>query len=799
MTLAEARPRESLHRPPPEPPRHVRSPVDAVRAATGAGLVVVGVVVANGLDSTLLGFSQDTTTATEQLPEWSRNVAPAALSSVVLAGVVLLAGWSLFTARFRRFALLATGMLLSGALSVIIGRMVAALVDEPVQASLAVEVPLFRVAGSSGRLNPADPLLAAAVATVVIGGSFVAANLARRAVAVVALYGAASIATIGVPPLAVTADVGVGLLVGSLVLLVFGRHDLSLGAVEIRSALARVGIDRTVVRSPEGGGWLAVADGEPDLFVRDFSHDDRNADLAIRLYRWIRFRRTGDRRPLSSLRRSVEHEALAWHQAGVRGVDAPTIVAVAPAGVDGMILVREPVAGIAADRSSELSDAMLDRVWSQAMALQRAGIAHGALHLGNVVIDPDGRPWLMGFDRAELAATGMRLDIDLAELIASTAASVGGKRAVRAAVAAAGQERIAGVAPLIQPLALSAQTRRRIEAAGGTGQLRAAVASACDVPPEEPVRLERVDAKMLFVVVTLVVSGWVLVPQLTDLDSIWSEVRGASLRWFLVAAACSIGTYLAATTSLLGAIPTRLRFWPAFLAQVASSFANRITPAKVGGLATNVRYFQHQGVPVAASVTAVGLNAIAGVAVHVILTITFLLVASGDRQARGVQLPSTGAIVLGASAVALAVAGLLIVPTTKSLVASRVMPQLRAGWSALRAVAQNPGRLGRLIGGSFGITLFYMGTMLASLEAFGSTAPLPTAGLLFLTGTAVANAAPTPGGLGAAEAALIAAFSTIDDAAVVVPAVFLFRLVTFWLPIVPGWVALAYLRQTDRL
>jgi len=30
-----------------------------------------------------------------------------------------------------------------------------------------------------------------------------------------------------------------------------------------------------------------------------------------------------------------------------------------------------------------------------------------------------------------------------------------------------------------------------------------------------------------------------------------------------------------------------------------------------------------------------------------------------------------------------------------------------------------------------------------------------------------------------------------------VPAVFLFRLVTFWLPILPGWIALNHLRGED--
>lgn len=58
---------------------------------------------------------------------------------------------------------------------------------------------------------------------------------------------------------------------------------------------------------------------------------------------------------------------------------------------------------------------------------------------------------------------------------------------------------------------------------------------------------------------------------------------------------------------------------------------------------------------------------------------------------------------------------------------------------------------------------------------------------------------PDPGVIGVVEAALIAAFSTVDEPSIVIPAVFLFRLVTFWLPTLPGWAALTYLRHTDRI
>ena len=126
-------------------------------------------------------------------------------------------------------------------------------------------------------------------------------------------------------------------------------------------------------------------------------------------------------------------------------------------------------------------------------------------------------------------------------------------------------------------------------------------------------RLERIDGKTLFLLGTVVLSAWFLFPQLADLDSLWSQTQGASWEWALTAAAFSMLTYLAATGSLLGAIPVRLAYWPAATAQIASSFANRVTPAKVGGFATNLRYFQRNGVPVAVAATAVGLNAIAGV------------------------------------------------------------------------------------------------------------------------------------------------------------------------------------------
>lgn len=62
--------------------------------------------------------------------------------------------------------------------------------------------------------------------------------------------------------------------------------------------------------------------------------------------------------------------------------------------------------------------------------------------------------------------------------------------------------------------------------------------------------------------------------------------------------------------------------------------------------------------------------------------------------------------------------------------------------------------------------------------------------LVYLGASAVAAASPTPGGLGAVEAAAVVGLTALGiPAGPNVAGVLAFRLATFWLPIVPGWIA----------
>ena len=84
--------------------------------------------------------------------------------------------------------------------------------------------------------------------------------------------------------------------------------------------------------------------------------------------------------------------------------------------------------------------------------------------------------------------------------------------------------------------------------------------------------------------------------------------------------------------------------------------------------------------------------------------------------------------------------------------------------------------------------------------ALGGGLPLASIGAVYLIGASVASVAPTPGGMGAIEAALVSGLvaAGLTNAAAV-PAVILFRLITFWLPNLPGWIGFRWLQRHEYI
>ena len=125
---------------------------------------------------------------------------------------------------------------------------------------------------------------------------------------------------------------------------------------------------------------------------------------------------------------------------------------------------------------------------------------------------------------------------------------------------------------------------------------------------------------------------------------------------------------------------------------------------------------------------------------------------------------------------------------------------LREVGPRLLTVAQRPEKLLEGVGGIIILNLAYIGVLYTSIQAFGGNMSIAVVAVVYLVGATVGQAAPTPGGLGAVEAALTAGLTAAGlDGGIALSAVLLYRLVTFWIPTVPGYWAFTYLTKRGAL
>jgi glycosyltransferase 2 family protein len=311
-----------------------------------------------------------------------------------------------------------------------------------------------------------------------------------------------------------------------------------------------------------------------------------------------------------------------------------------------------------------------------------------------------------------------------------------------------------------------------------------------------PVRLERVRPRTVITLVATVLAAYFLLGQLGSVN-LGHVAATADWAWGAVALGFSVLCFVGATMSLQAFAPQRLPFWGTFVAQVASSFVTLIAPSAVGNVTLNVRYLQRRGMDGALAVTTVGLAQIASFVGHLSLLLVFGLLTG--RASGGALIPAHGAVIAIAAVAAIA-AFVLAVPQTRHLARRRLAPTLGRILPRLLDVLQQPRRLSLGLGGALVLTLGYISALYAAVEAFGGGLSYSSVAVVFLAGSAIGSAAPTPGGLGAIEAAIAAGLTAAGlGGEAAVSATLLFRIATFWLRVPPGWVAFTVMQRKQQI
>jgi uncharacterized membrane protein YbhN (UPF0104 family) len=232
-----------------------------------------------------------------------------------------------------------------------------------------------------------------------------------------------------------------------------------------------------------------------------------------------------------------------------------------------------------------------------------------------------------------------------------------------------------------------------------------------------------------------------------------------------------------------------LQYRKTIVVEVATAFVNRLLPSGLGSLGLHGIYLYKQKHTAAEATVVVSVNNATGMAAHLLLLALVMLLRPDtvhELTARHhVSVPWQALV----GFIALAII-LLLVPRVKraltgfgtKLVASVRKLKLSHVLKALALAAL--------------LTCTYTFILLATTRSIGLELGLVQIFIVFSIGKLFSTATPTPGGLVGAEAGLFAGFVAYGVAAPqAAAAVLLFRLVSYWLPLLPGALALLLARK----
>jgi glycosyltransferase 2 family protein len=535
-----------------------------------------------------------------------------------------------------------------------------------------------------------------------------------------------------------------------------------------------------------------LIDGSP-VEVRMASRDTRGTGLARRLWARARLRPVVAGHVALSSRSQVEQLALASYLARAAGVLCPSVLLLNELAPETLVVVLAKPIGGSLRASGGLESAK--SLFLALRALHDAGVAHRDLRAENLLV-AEASAGFSSLDAALPGAGELVRRLDVTQLLTTLGGVVGPESAVEALRSAYAPEDEAAIAATLQPIALApwGWTAMR-EARGCLAEVRVALVGPDASAPIT--RLERFRWRTVVSAVALTVAAFLLVGQLSQVNLL-GALRRTNFGWFTLAIAGSALTYFAAAQNLAAFVPARLSPVRGFFVQLSSAFVGVAMPPTVGHVAVNARYLHRQHVDEGAIAAAVALSQVVNVVTTVVLLIIFGAL-TGTGVSRFKIVPSAD-LLLGIAGIVATVGVLMLIPRTRAIIGHRVLPRLKGFWPRLVDSLSKPLRLAWGIGANLLLTFGYLVAFIAALLALGAHPAILPAAVVYLAGNAVGSAAPTPGGLGAVEAVLTAGLTAIGiPAHEAIPAVLVFRVATFWLPIPAGWLSFELLQRSGTL
>lgn len=770
-------------------------------------------------------------------------------------GVVLAIVLVVVAAARRRWRI-ARDLVLAAVVALVVAMVAARFVDG---AWPELTVGLRRSAPPEGY---APARLAIAAAVVVTAAPHLALPIRRTGRWVLGAAAAAMVALGAASVFGVVAALLVAVIASSLVHLALGssagRPGLAVG-----SALAELGVTVTALQVADrqqagvfvvdalpgtattgdgtsGGSIRHHANGPVGthaerLVVKVYGRDAHGSAVLSALWRTVWYRE-----PVSAVglgrRQQVQHEAFLTLLARQSGIPTDTVVtAGTTADDDALLVLRRSARPIDTDQDTDL----IGGLWDLVAALSAAGIAHGQIdpdHL--VVVDPGGRGGsgrggsgsssgsgggggrgdggdgatagddlgLIDFRAARTAPTALHRRTDLVQTLVTLVMLLGEERGLESAARRLGPDGIAEVLPLLQVSALTPAQRDWVRTSGlDLDELRAVAAASVGIELPEQLELRRFTLGSIVKIVLPGVALFALAGALSGFDLRAVADQFADAVWWFVLLGFLIGQLprISQAVSTLGASPVPLPLGPVYALQLAVSYVNLAIPSSAARMAINIRFFQRHGVPPGGALAAGALDGFSGFVMQMFLLAGFLLLTplSLDLDLDlGAGAGSSARLLLIVVAVgAVALSAVFAIRGLRELVVDWARRLRNEAVVVLRGL-RSPRRLALLLGGNVTTEVLFALSLVVFLRAFGVSIGIGEVLFVVIAVSLLAGILPVPGGIGVSEGGLIYGLivAGVPDE-IAFAAVIGYRLATFYLPPIWGFVALRWLERNQHL
>lgn len=433
-------------------------------------------------------------------------------------------------------------------------------------------------------------------------------------------------------------------------------------------------------------------------------------------------------------------------------------------------------------------------------AANMRGITHRRITPETIARLEDGTPVIAGWQNGDVASDSTNIALDKVQLLTLIAACTDIETSIKAALNAWGADKLAEILPFMQKAAIPASTRslpswNKKVFEHLCNKLSQTVALHTDEEDYDTVRLARFNIRF-FVSLVLAIIAIAVVATQWHPQEVFAALKHANnlmvLLCFIFSMFAWVGSAITLGSFMDDQKPSSTVL---FASQAASGFTAVSMPAGVGPAFVNMQLLKKNGYN---STQATAITSAVWLIQALITTIVLLVIGifTGKNVLSG-MIP-THMLITVIGVITLLICTLMAIPKARKIIRKHYLPILSDYGRQVKELVSHPLQL---IGGSFGaivlVACIGLGYWVALL-AFGYYANPWETILLFILANTAGSAIPTPGGLGAVEASLTFAFTSVGvPPTIALSATLLYRLMFYWLRIPIGAFAMNWLSSRE--